>query len=134
MLKQRKHVPKLPAPNKLSNHPTSHKKRNLKLAIQNKEKVGVSDANVLIHLKCMYPDDHMIDSDFLSLTILKARLQRSNNSILLIQTSSQLKIYTMVDIYRSFDLPKAANTNTPSITNQNEWLQLNIVQESEMDQ
>ena len=75
----------------------------------------------------MYPDDHMIDSDLLSLTILKARLQRSNNSILLILTSPQLKMHIMVDIlYRFFDLPKAANTNIPSNTNRIECLQLNI--------
>ena len=60
------------------------------------------------------------------MTILKAKLQRTNNSIAPIQTTTHVKIHIMADIYRSFDLPKTANTNIPSIADQKKRLQLNI--------
>ena len=122
--KQSKHVRTLLSPSKLSNHPTNHKKGNSELTIRNMDNVG--DANERIHSKCIYADVHSINSDLLPLTILKARLQRTNNSIVQIQTTTDVKIHTMADIYRSFDLPKTANTNIPSIADRNERSQLNI--------
>ena len=105
-----------------------YKNRNEELGIGNKDKVGGSNVNVWNHSKrSMNPDDHSIDSDLLlPLTILKAKLQRNNSYLPAIRTTTHVKIHSMADIYRSFDLPKTANTNIPSIADRNERSQLNI--------
>ncbi len=74
ILRQSLLVPKLLSPPKFYYHPTSHKKETSELAIQNKDKVGGSDVNVLIHSQCLYhTDDHSTNSDIHPLTILKQR-------------------------------------------------------------
>ena len=105
-----------------------YRNRKEELGIQNKNKVGGSNANMWNHSKRMNTDNHLIDSDLLlPLNLLKVKLQRTGNSSLsAIQTNTHVKIHSMVDIYRSFDLPKTANTNIPSIADRNERSQLSI--------
>ena len=65
-------VPTLLSPPRFYYHPSTHNKRNSELVIQNKDKVGGSDANILINSKRSYPaDDKLINSDTLPLTMLK---------------------------------------------------------------
>ena len=118
-------VPTLPSPPKYYYHPTSHNKRKSEVSksVQEKDEVRTSNTNVSIH---SYPttEDESNNSDLLPLTILKQRLQRTNKSTVPHKTT--MKINTMADIYRSFDLPKSTNTNIPSISDRTERSQLNI--------